>query len=110
MKFSVAILARAQSDVDQIYDWLNKRSPSGALRWYAAFCEAIRELQEDAGRFPIASETASLSVEVREELFRTRRGRRYRLLFTIIDQQVRILRVRGPGQPPVESVDVGDKS
>ncbi len=32
------------------------------------------------------------------------------MLFTIVGEEVRILRVRGPGQAPVESLDLGKGS
>jgi hypothetical protein len=37
--------------------------------------------------------------EVREILFKTRRGRYYRILYVIVEDEVRILRLRGPGEP-----------
>jgi plasmid stabilization system protein ParE len=101
MGFAVSILAPAQADVDHIFEWLNERSPAGAISWYAAFCKAINELRQNAARFPLATESEALKVEIREQLFRTKHGRRYRMLFTIVGQQVRILRVRGPGQAPL---------
>jgi hypothetical protein len=32
-------------------------------------------------------------------LFKTRRGRYYRLVYVIAEDEVHVLRVRGPGQP-----------
>jgi hypothetical protein len=40
-------------------------------------------------------------LEVRQALFKTRRGRVYRALFFIESTDVFILRVRGAGQAPV---------
>jgi plasmid stabilization system protein ParE len=105
MRFTVSILRRAQSDVDEIYEWIARRSPAGAVRWYAAFCQAASELCENADRCAQAAESGDLGIDIRQRLFKTRRGRVYRLLFTIIGSHVRILRVRGPGQPPIERAD-----
>ena len=40
--------------------------------------------------------------EVRQVLFQTRHGRPYRILYAISGDEVRVLRVRGPGQPEQE--------
>jgi hypothetical protein len=48
-----------------------------------------------------ASEGRLLGRNVREKFFKTRQGRRYRLLYTINGDIV-----RGPGQPPVRRRDL----
>lgn len=106
MNYAVRILRRAQVDADEIFCWLHKRSPSGALRWYGAFQQAADDLMTEPRRFGLATESRRFSHEVREQFFKTPRGRRYRLLFTIIGLEVRILRIRGPGQRPVSRQDV----
>ncbi len=35
--YSVVVLRRADGDVEEIHDWLARRSPAGAACWYAAF-------------------------------------------------------------------------
>ena len=106
MIYKVRVLERAQNDVDGILRWLLERSPSGAARWHAAFMSASATLANDPHRFALASERPALDRDVRERLFKTPRGRRYRIVFTIVGQEVRILRVRGPGQPPLEASDL----
>lgn len=106
MTFSVRILKLAWSDADSIFAWINERSPAGAARWYAAFLSAARNLSDDPERHGIAPESESLDREIRHRFFKTRRGRVYRLLFAIVGEEVRVLRVRGPGQPPVRQQDI----
>jgi plasmid stabilization system protein ParE len=106
MKYNVSILQRAQLDIDEIYDWIAKHSPAGAVRWYTAFCEVIAALQQDAYRFSLAPESEVLGLEIRQRLFKTRRGRTYRLLFTIVGSNVRVLPIRGPGQRPIKIHDL----
>lgn len=106
MKRHVNILARARDDADKIFDWIAERSPPGAASWHEAFHAAAMSLSDDAQRHPIAPELQTLAEEVRELHFRTRYGKRYRMLFVIIGNEVRILRIRGPGQPPVTSEDL----
>ena len=106
MTYVVRILGRAQADVDHIYLWLKRRSPTGAIAWYTAFLDKFSGLGESATACAQAPETARLGIELRQAFFKTRRGRSYRLLFVITGGEVRILRVRGPGQRPVSRRDL----
>ncbi|HEV8001302.1 MAG TPA: type II toxin-antitoxin system RelE/ParE family toxin [Planctomycetaceae bacterium] len=103
--FSVKLGGRAQADVDHIYKWINAKSARGAINWYGAFLDAAAKLRVDPARHPKALDCEHLSEEIRECFFRTPRGRSYRLLFVIRSSEVRILRVRGPGQPPITDDD-----
>src|SRR5688572_22567643 len=98
MTFTVRILARAQQDVAVCYSYLADRSPQGAANWFNRFSEARTQLAQNPEKRPLAPESAHLMYEVREALFRTRKGRHYRILFTIRGSEVLVLRVRGPGQ------------
>src|ERR1700733_1888752 len=102
----VVLGGRAAADVDHIYGWIKERSEPGAVRWYAAFLRAASQLRTDPARHAVAPESEQLGEEIRHYFFRTPRGRRYRLLFAIGPIEVRILRVRGPGQAPVTRDDV----
>jgi toxin ParE1/3/4 len=101
MSLSVRILGRAWSDADAIFDWLAARSPAGAARWYAAFLKATQDLLDNPLRHEFAPESKLIEREIRHRFFKTRRGRVYRLLFVIVGDEIRILRVRGPGQSGV---------
>jgi plasmid stabilization system protein ParE len=48
MKYQVRVLARANRDLDRIYAWLAKRSPSGATAWYEAALQALNDLRDNA--------------------------------------------------------------
>lgn len=105
MIHTVVIQERARDDIDEILEWIGKRSPEGARRWLAELWTSIDDLAHEPDRFALAAEAARLGVSVRERLFRTRRGRNYRLLFLVDRLVVRVLRVRAPGQRPVETLD-----
>jgi hypothetical protein len=47
--FDVVIHRLAQQDVDGIFSWLSQRSRSGAIRWYAAFLQAVGQSNRQAG-------------------------------------------------------------
>jgi plasmid stabilization system protein ParE len=101
MTYATVILARARDDVQRIYDWIAERSVEGAERWFASFEEAILQLNTNPFLAPVAPEDEFVVPEIRQLLFRTRHGRTYRALFTVLGNQVRVLRVRGPGEPPL---------
>lgn len=107
MAFKVLLLRRAQADVNAIYEWIAKRSKTGASNWYMAFFDAVAALERDPESCSAAPEAKRLRIDLRQRLFSTRRGRIYRLLFIIAGNQVRVLRVRGPGQSPLKSRDLG---
>jgi plasmid stabilization system protein ParE len=107
MRFQVIILGRARSDVESIYEWFSKRSPFGAVAWYAAFWDATQKLRTDPESCGMAPEAEIVGIPLRQSIFRTRRGKRYRILLTVIGNEVRLLRVRGPGQAPLKPEDLG---
>jgi plasmid stabilization system protein ParE len=102
MDCTVHILPRAERDIQRIFAWLAERTPGGACRWYVAFEEAVDKLPPNPFRYGLAPENEAVDYEVRQFLFKTRHGRTYRGVFTVVDNEIRVLRVRGPGQPPLE--------
>jgi plasmid stabilization system protein ParE len=101
MTFRVVLQNSARRDVEHIYDWIAARSQAGAGRWYAAFLKAASSLVESPESCGVAAEGEEIGHAIRQRFFRTRRGRIYRILFLVIEDEVRILRIRGPGQRPV---------
>jgi len=106
MTLEIRVLGRATADADHIYLWLHQRSPDGAAAWYAAYFNKLCELGDSKSASSIAPEAIALGVDLRQAFFKTRRGRSYRLLFLIAGNELRVLRVRGPGQRPVTRRDL----
>ena len=98
MKYDVVLLSRAIGEFDEIVEWLARRSSTGLATWLAAFEKAVATLELAPLSCALAPENQEFVDELRQILFRTPRGRNYRLVFTVVDQQVRVLGVRGPGQ------------
>ncbi len=98
MSFSVEISDQAHADVQIIYDYIAERAPAGARRWYEAYQAALDKLEANANRHPLAPESNYFPDEVRQLLFKTRRGHRYRILYSLFGSRVVVLHVRGPGQ------------
>ena len=99
MKYVVRISRRAWQDADAIFAWLAGHSAPDAARWFDAMLAAAQELTENPYSYGVIPEPVSDRHTVRQRLFKTPRGRSYRLIFTVIDQRVFVLRIRGPGQP-----------
>jgi plasmid stabilization system protein ParE len=102
MKHNVIALRRADADVRHITRWIAQHSTQGAEAWLEAYEQLLARLVEHADSCPAALEGADCTVPLKEALFRTRRGGAYRAVFTIAGRDVRILRIRGPGQPPLQ--------
>ncbi len=107
MSYEVRLLALARLDLDRILSYVAARSPKGATRLLARFEAAITRLEENPFVAPVAPETWELEEEVRNIPFRTRAGRTYRALFVVVGNEVRVLRVRGPGQAPLAPYELG---
>lgn len=97
----IRVLPRAERDADEIYVYLAKRTRDGAAAWWKAFLIAIGELELTWRQCAQAPESARIDRDLRHFLFKTRRGRNYRGVFIVVGEEIRILRVRGPGQPPL---------
>jgi plasmid stabilization system protein ParE len=102
MKYQVIALRRAEADVRHIARWIAQRSQQGADSWLDAYEQLLIRLAEQPDSCAAAAEDSQCSVPLKQALFGTRQGRIYRAVFTIVGDQVRILRVRGPGQPPLQ--------
>lgn len=100
MTFRLKLFRTAVREVDHILNWLHceRQSPAGARAWQLAYERAIQKLRTSPEQQPLAPENNSTDFEVRHLLFKTRHGRPYRLIFTIVGHEVRVLHVRRPGQ------------
>ena len=102
MEFDVLVTARAEADLQALGDWLHERSPDGARRWTNAASAALTGLRENPRRHSFAPENDHSDREIRNALFKTRRGRVYRAIFYIGGNTVVVTHIRGPHQRPVD--------
>ena len=106
MTLKLNIFPRAEKDAQHIFEWIRERSPDGAVRWWRAFEEAAKKASRSPLTHGLAPENGDVPYELRQFLFKTRRGRTYRGVFVVVEDEVRVLRVRGPGQPPLDSLEM----
>ena len=110
MTYTVRVLTRAQHDVAACYDYIADRSLQGAASWFNRFAETRDRLARDPHQRFLARESQYVDYEIRQVLFKTRKGKPYRILFTIAGSEVLILRVRGPGQDYVLEPELTERS
>ncbi len=108
MRYDLRILKQAEEEVRSIFEWLEERSPAGASSWFNAFQAAAKRLCGNPFAWPTAPEDSFVDFEVRNFVFKTRHGRKYRALYTVIDNEIRILHVRGSGQDAMTELDSPD--
>lgn len=105
MTYHIETTRQAKADRSSIFDYIAERSPDGALRWLAAYEQAVESLLENPHR-GFAPENQDHAEEIRQLLFKTRHGLQYRLLFFIRGDTVYILHVRAPGQTLLDPGDL----
>ena len=71
-----------------------------------SFDGAVEPLERNADGCSLALENSLVKREIRQTLFKTPRGRMYRMVFTIVGSDVRVLAIRGPGQAPLNRRDL----
>lgn len=99
MKYRVVITNAAKRDLFQTIAWWGEhRSFEQAERWYAKIVPAIDTLAEQPDRCPVSPETDLLPTGLRQLHFGLGRKTTHRIVFTIVGQEVRILRVRHAAQ------------
>ena len=104
--YSVTILPRAERDIDAIFSWLANRSPLGARNWLTALDAAVHRMTTDPHSFGSALEIEGLDATLKQCLFKTPKGRAYTAIYLIENESVIVLRVRGPGQPPLQTDEI----
>ena len=94
MAFRVELSAGAESDLDQILEWLiDQQAGETGLRWFLKLRETISSLRELPHRCSLAPESADFPFEVRQ-LFYGRKPHQYRVLFAVDNDAVVILHIR----------------
>lgn len=106
MTFRLKILPRARLDAQCIFDYLAERSPQGAVDWWNAFEAAADGAARGLVEYSLAPDNTAPPFELRQVIFKTRAGRRYRFVFIVSADELRILRVRGPGQPALKADEI----
>ncbi len=107
MILDVVLTRRAQSDLEQAFEWWTaNRSKEQAERWYAGFVLSILRLSEEPKRWPTADENPSFPIEIHQLNFGLRSTPTHRAIYTVRPDTVVVLRVRHLAQVPLSPEDV----
>ena len=94
MIYRVILQPLAKADLEAAYLWAARHAPETAARWLNRFEAALQTLDRNPKRCPFAREHGRIEgIELRELLF-GRRANVYRVIFTVDDDAIRILRIR----------------
>lgn len=107
MAFRVLVDPAAISEADETFLWLRRRAPGEAVRWFHGLRAAIDSLQEMPTRCALAPESLALRRSVRQLLF----GKPpdvYRVLFVVVNDEVRVLRIRHGARGQLDRLDPED--
>lgn len=106
MSYQVQLTERAISDLEEARRFIAQSAPETAQKWHTRFLEALKRLADNPEFCPLAPETTKVKYELRQFLFRTKSRNANRVLFTIIEGEVRVLAIRRPGQPLATPADL----
>jgi plasmid stabilization system protein ParE len=92
--FQVSITALAERDIEAAFAWWrDHRSPEEAERWLDAIYPAIDRLAVQPRSCARVPEMSDSKAEVRQLLFGTGRAATHRVIFSVCDELVTVLRV-----------------
>lgn len=106
MSLPIRVMPRARADFRHLHAYIAQRSPQGAERWRQAFETAADFVAQRPEVGGLAPEHELSGHELRQKLFKTRSGLTYRFVYTVDKGEVLVLRIRGPGQPPLDPDEI----
>ena len=101
MKYRLVIQPRALQDIEEAYQSLEAISAPAAIDWFNSVDEAIQSLSELPGRFALAPEAKTLGIPIRQ-MPHGKKRHVFRILYTIRETEVHILRVRHSAREPFD--------
>lgn len=106
MTYKILITQAARSDIRRTVSWWSKnRSTKQAETWYNKIFPAIQTLTVQPERCPVANEYDLLDGALRQLHFGVSRKTTHRIVFTVSEETVVILRVRHIAQ---DSLSIDD--
>ena len=93
MSYEVIIDEEAEADLKNAAGWMAQYSPEKVTIWYFDILAAIDSLEGFPFRCPLAPESKTLSAVIRHLIIG-----KYRILFTVIDETVFVLRIQHGAQ------------
>ena len=92
MEYRVEVSARAAADAQEVIFRIAQQYPRRAERWRDGLVKAIESLSVFPERCSLAPEADAFNQEIRQQ-FHGKRRQKYRILFTVHEDTVHILRI-----------------
>ena len=92
--YRVVFASTAVKDLDQILTWLSAEAPPCVEPWFNDIQAKIDSLCHLPNRCRLAPENGRWGAEVIRQLLFAGYSSKYRILFTVADDEVRILNIR----------------
>jgi plasmid stabilization system protein ParE len=89
LTFRILVQPPAEEDAADAYLYIHERAPLAADEWLKGLRSALESLSALPERCPLAPENDVFDEEIRQLIYGS-----YRILFTILDDTVRVLHVR----------------
>ena len=107
MTYHVIVTLRAKVDLRHYYSVAAEHAPETATRWLERFEASLMSLSTFPARCSLAAENDLVEPTIRQFLFGRRLGR-YRVLFTIVGDQVVVLHIRRGSMDKATREDLED--
>ncbi len=107
MDYRVVITEPADQNFRDHFEWIRERSIQGAENWRAKMIEAVLSLAKDPRRNALAREASAFPVPIHCLLVGKQRGL-FRILYSIEDDEVRVLAIRRPAQDFLKPDDLDE--
>jgi len=101
MTYHVIVTPGAENDLQTAYRYIRSQAPRAARDWIQRARQRAKSLARHPERCPLAPESASFDLPIRELFFGSGNRGTYRFLFVVLDQSVYILHVRHGSMLPL---------
>jgi len=101
MTYRVIVTPAAESDLRTAYRYIRSQAPRAARDWIRRARQSAKSLARRPERCPLAPESASFDLPIRELFFGSGNRGTYRFLFVVLDESVYILHVRHGSMLPL---------
>ncbi|MBS3027491.1 type II toxin-antitoxin system RelE/ParE family toxin [Dolichospermum sp. ST_con] len=99
-KYQIIIQPEAQKTIEDAYFWFSNISHQKGRTWLEGLYKSILSLEKMPSRCSLAFENDFFDQEIRQLIYGKGRNT-YRIIFTIVDDDVQILFVRHSAQKPM---------
>jgi len=98
MAFKVILIENVHQDLEEIYQYIANDSVEKATNWFNGCIDALDSLRESPKRCSKAPENEFFSEEIRQLIYG-----KYRILFSVSNNEVSVLHIRHGARPHLKN-------